>query len=413
MNKINNKYKKRFNGALLVVVVFGLATLFPMFFTQAFAEDVSISENNQKIMAEESTETKAVLSDRISEAKYLYNFDGAPDYIYVEFEEGGYAIFANGTNEILEYSPCRNIVADYDEAIIYGGPVAYYTHTNNIFTDINTNAQVIIGKEDINNLSIKAREVFKIQNQTSDIDLNNSNLIENVIENEAHKQNVSVPNSAPALDEDNFISPTAGATYIEHSDYFFADPTHGVNNGKSCTTVATQLLLSYYNYYYDRRIIPDIYLNGTQTLNPQWNPNFCTDPMDITSFTSGSNQDFHDNLFDRGISNMLRNAKNPLKNYLEERNVSHNIKCIDKNPYLVSSTPIIEELNANRPVVMATGPTLNGTNDFGHAVIAYGYQNLAPYDDGISYLGYVTHLGWSADENQIWLNSIGLTLFIQ
>lgn len=36
--------------------------------------------------------------------EYIYNLDDSADYIYVEFNEGGYAIFSNFSFEMMEYS---------------------------------------------------------------------------------------------------------------------------------------------------------------------------------------------------------------------------------------------------------------------------------------------------------------------
>lgn len=40
----------------------------------------------------------------IKSGEYLYNLDESPDFIYVEFEDFGYAIYSSQTLDILEYS---------------------------------------------------------------------------------------------------------------------------------------------------------------------------------------------------------------------------------------------------------------------------------------------------------------------
>ncbi len=175
-------------------------------------------------------------------------------------------------------------------------------------------------------------------------------------------------------------------------------------------------MLSYHNYYNDRRLIPDEYLNGTQTTNPNYNPNYCTDPMLFTSKTLGSNQNYHDYLFQKGVTGLLRDAKNKLDTCLQERNSALNKKldytliCEDTYPNALNAGKVLAELGQNRPVVLSTADKLNGTTnspirEFNHSVLAYGYQTLAPYSDGTSYLGYVVHFGWSSSSNQIWTNS--------
>ena len=45
--------------------------------------------------------------------------------------------------------------------------------------------------------------------------------------------------------------------YIPNYRYFLLEPEHGENETGTCGAVAAQLMLSYHNYYSDRRIIAD------------------------------------------------------------------------------------------------------------------------------------------------------------
>lgn len=225
----------------------------------------------------------------------------------------------------------------------------------------------------------------------------------------------SVPQNPP-LDESNWISPTAGATYITNSAYFMTagqTPMHGANNGTSCTAVATQLMLSYNNFYNDRRIIAPQHLHGgwnaggngnifdpANYTTRDWNPNVSTNYASMTSRTLGSNQAYHDLLVNNGITGYLHDAEGNLRTHLNGRLGANNfvVDCQEKttlpfgwgNWKTIASTNILAELNANRPVVIATGDNLNGTEDydddsdpntrtFNHAVVAYGYQTFAAY----------------------------------
>ena len=156
----------------------------------------------------------------------------------------------------------------------------------------------------------KIRQVFSVQSKSieenAELLVNKSNRLSTVFQqinsniiSSSAVNSVAKAVSAPPLDENNFISPTNGAQYIENSEYFLTtneSPRHGDNDGNSCTTVAIQLLLSFNNYYNDRRIIDDIYLFGDESNNPENNPNYCIDPNKITSETLGSKQSFHDML---------------------------------------------------------------------------------------------------------------------
>ncbi len=353
-------------------------------------------------MTEEIQKAPAVVDNNVKEVRSLYNYDGSADYVYVELAEGGYAVFAKGSNELLEYSPHGSILEGNSDKVIYGGPGNYYSNSNNVYTNILSNDTLVMEKQEISKVSNSTRQLFKIdsQNNTYSSEIFNENMIDDEIS----------LYSVPPIDEFNPISPTEGAKYVEHKEYFLADPKHGKNNGHSCTTVATQLMLSYNNYYKDRRLISDKYLYNTTT--PVYNPNYCTDPMLFNQWTLGSNYLFHNDLYDKGITGFPIDAMPNLNRYLKEQNLIENLDytliCNHDLHVIVDSAKVIVELDADRPVVMSTEYTMNGTGNstkFNHSVLAYGYQYLAPYSNGITYLGYITHFGWEADKLQVWANS--------
>lgn len=84
---------------------------------------------------------------------------------------------------------------------------------------------------------------------------------------------LSSSNNAEELDIDTskLISASLNGTLIENAQFFLANPKRGENydgvkygevNSGTSGPVAAQLLLGYNNFYNDRRIIPDKYLNG-------------------------------------------------------------------------------------------------------------------------------------------------------
>lgn len=347
----------------------------------------------------------------INNIKYLYNFDGAADYIYVKFNDSGYAVLANNSYEMLEYSP-NNSVDFRDDRIYYGGPSQFYLKNEDYYLNLISGEKITFKQDILENISQYNRQLFSINRNNNDL-LDDDNILYNICENNIILNNDSP--TVPPFDENNLVSPTNGAIYIDHYEYFLADPEYGSNNGESCTTVATQLMLSYNNYYNDRRIIPDEYLCGDQIYYPEQNPNYCTDPMLMNSYTLGSNQAYHDYLYDNGLSGYPKDAQHVLRIVLEARNkelagkIDYNIKCMDSHPDAIDSTEILDELRDNRPVVLSTTYLLNGTGinnrKLNHSVLAYGYQTFAPYSNGNSYLGYIVHFGWTSKENQVWANS--------
>ena len=404
------RYSYKNLTSLIIVLAFCLTLLLPIIFSNNIFASADNVEENTAGLTEEIREAPAVLDNNVKEVRDLYNYDGSADYVYVELAEGGYAVFAKGSNELLEYSPHGSVLEDFSGQVIYGGPGNYYSNSNNVYTNILSNDTLVMEKQEVIKASQSTRNLFSVDSKSANNNKYSSEIFnENMIDDEISLYSV------PPYDDNNPISPTAGAKYVEHEEYFLADPTYGENNGESCTTIATQLMLSYNNYYKDRRLIPDEYLNGTKTTNPNYNPNYCTDPMLFNRMTLGSNQEFHDYLFNNGLKFFPRDAKYKLNDYLKEQNLTENldyfISCEHTYPNVVSTDKVLSELNADRPVVLSTADTMNGTEnipsvrDINHSVLAYGYQYLAPYSNGITYLGYVTHFGWWSKYNQVWTNS--------
>jgi hypothetical protein len=59
----------------------------------------------------------------IRSCEYVYNLDESADYIYVEFESGGYALFANETMEMMEYSLQESLPYQTNSKKYYAGSI--------------------------------------------------------------------------------------------------------------------------------------------------------------------------------------------------------------------------------------------------------------------------------------------------
>ena len=422
---------------------------FILFITSITFSFLTLTFRNNKINASSNNEVslnpdKYQIADEIG---YLYNFDDSPDYIYIDFiDNAGYAIFSETTLEILEYSEnCSFPFEGIKEKKYYGGPYQYYVKINNEFKNIITSEVLKISNEVIKNISTFSRSIFNTNfkndlNELSDAKERISTIFSVNINNDSLSLN-STENTllSPPLDLENWINPTADATYIDNVEYFMTprqSPRHGDNNGESCTTIAIQLLLSYNNYYNDRRIIDPQYLfgnlkNTSSNLfdrNNYENPNqslyACSNPNTITSEIIGSNQTFHDYLYSKNITGFLYDAKTNLGNYLNERGIDYDIECETETtlPFglgefkTINPEKITSKIDEGKPVVLSTSDNLNGTtNDrikVNHFVIAYGYQTLSPYTssgNNNSYLGYIVHMGWDPlgvdNLNNVWTNS--------
>ena len=95
----------------------------------------------------------------IQKSDYLYNFDDAADYVYVEYLDGGYAVFLKQTMELMEYSACGKLgYLDSLQRKYYGGPGSYLLKDNNYFVDITSNQSFYMSVETSQTYSNNIRE---------------------------------------------------------------------------------------------------------------------------------------------------------------------------------------------------------------------------------------------------------------
>lgn len=371
--------------------------------------------------------------------KYLYNLDDSIDYIYTEFENGGYVVFSRETMEMMEYS--LNGTLPYTNSSTkeyYAGPSNYLQkEADSKFINLLTNEQIDITINEAIDFSQQIRKAMKIQSlYRTDINFEYSNTedeVKNLLHSSINFSNSVDRNNKPKEDEDNLIYPTLGmGTLIPNYRYFSANPTHGKNNkgetygnGNSgtCGSVAAQILLGYNNYYNDRRIINDRYLNGyddiTNTVaDPENNPNYCMDPMLMTNYTTGTRSEATgiNSFYSKVITTIMKpNTKgasckevyNGIKAILNEHLSSNDYYIVYQSkrwflsPSPITSAPIMAEIDAGRPLIIGTSSRLGSSN---HMVVGYGYQNYTYPDGSGTYAGYIVHYGWTND-NCVWINS--------
>ena len=359
---------------------------------------------------------KHILGDvKIEEYKCLHNFDGSLDYLYVKLEHG-YAIFYIDTMELLEYSLDDNSAYENTSDIYYGGPCQAYIKESDKFIDIHTRQSFFVSINELHELSSNIRNEFKrhtTQNVSVVDDLNISSGNNNINNVPAMSGNISA-------DSDGI----SNTTYISNYQYFYeANPTHGTNSGDQCGSVAVQLLLGYNNYYVDRRIIPVEYLNGgwntenndgnvfneANYTSPEQSPYTCDDPTLLNSLTAGSNNNYYNYVvgkLNHGNGDAYYfNITNALRSILNER-IGPNTFTINNynNLYVFSAnvTSIKAEINNDRPLIVALNNSLGaGMN---HWCVAYGYADYT-YTNGMTYTGYIVHMGWNNDTNSVWVNS--------
>lgn len=427
---------------IAIVTIFSVLSIFGSTVAYA-AEDTSINFEEKAVESKEASndvnaETSgfAFSNKTVRECEYVYNLDDSADYIYVEFENGGYALFSRETMEMMEYSlqgtlPYSNSTTkDY-----YAGPSNYLKKIGSKFINALTNEQLSITIDEALKFAQQVRTYIKSQSSyLSNIKLENSNIIDEV--KKFLKLNINTFNDgdgSPNIDTGSLIHPGVGTgTLIPNYRYFITMPTHGDNyaggsygNGNSgtCGPVAAQILLGYNNYYNDRRIIEDRFLNGyddsTNTVNiPERNPNHCTDPMSMTSWTTGTrSEDTGTNSFYSKVVTTImkpntsgatvKEVYNGIKSILNENlsssdySINYELKGWFFGFSPVSSSPIKAEIDAGRPLIISLSSNLGAVD---HQVVGYGYQNYTYSDGSGTYEGYIVHFGWQG-ETSVWINS--------
>ena len=386
-------YKKicKLKFALFIVLTFGLMFL-------SIFSGIKISDSKVYAEADESRQEDAIdldeeisnkLGKTIRDMNYLRFPDGDETYMCINFNEGGYGVFYKDTFEMLEYSPIGSIPVLENNEMYYCGPQNFYIKENDQFINVVTKERKNICSEEIERFKEKTQEMFKKE------------ISENDRKTNAAKPYTRSKNTYPSVDENSLIvvdDYTTG-TYIENFRYFLQNPKHGDNTSGTCGSVASQLLLTYNNYYNDRRIITNgSYLNSD-------NPNTYSDPGAFTAMILGSSNDYYSYIqgyVEIGNCSTYTSIYNGLTSILNGTSVSYNLHKYEASSGSIGTYRIQTEINNNRPTIVGMSQNLGGSN---HWVVAYGYKNYTYPNEVGTYSGYVVHYGWGDTTKSIWINS--------
>ena len=459
---------------ILMIFTLVLTFIFVNIRTKVNAYTLNIEEDEQELFIEETI--KIFGNVEINSIEYLYNFNDSPDYVYVDFEGLGYVIYYRTTLEMMEYSYEFDLdYSNIDSRKYYAGPSNYYGKKNNKFIDVDTGDYLNLSDSDIELYANNLTSFFSVDADERlnyflnlNVDIDNSSIT------------TSQNNNAPEFDKKNFITPNApGAVntkYINNYDYFLSNPLHGFNEHGTCGSVAAQILLGYNNYYNDRRIIDVEHLYGdwigsassnlydkSNYVYPERNMNVCNNPMSLTRYTTGTNNDFYEFVirnieptafnctctrtsivvsgstatvtttiyFPDGTTSTSVTTRDAAPGEQTSENIEHthtgsstddvveglgNILSdkFDESQYSIthdekgwffgwspiSSTPIKAEIDSGRPLIIGLDSDLGGTD---HWVVGYGYQDYNYPGDSETYSGYIVHFGWPNRYN-VWIN---------
>lgn len=459
---------------ILMIFTLVLTFIFVNIRKKVNAYTSNIEEDEQELFIEETI--KIFGNVEINSIEYLYNFNDSPDYVYVDFEGLGYVIYYRTTLEMMEYSYEFDLdYSNIDSRKYYAGPSNYYGKKNNKFIDVDTGDYLNLSDSDIELYANNLSSFFSVDADERlnyflnlNVDIDNSSIT------------TSQNNNAPEFDKKNFITPNApGAVntkYINNYDYFLSNPLHGFNEHGTCGSVAAQILLGYNNYYNDRRIINVEHLYGdwigsassnlydkSNYVYPERNMNVCNNPMSLTRYTTGTNNDFYEFVirnieptafnctcttttikvsgstatvtttiyFPDGTTSTSVTTRDAAPGEQSSENTKHthtgsstddvveglgNILSakFDESQYSItydergwffgwspiSSTPIKAEIDSGRPLMIGLDSNLGGTD---HWVVGYGYQDYNYPGDSETYSGYIVHFGWTNRYN-VWIN---------
>ncbi len=432
---INKLFTKILCVCFLASIIVALCILFNV--KDVFAKVDSNKEISSTVKYSVEQVSKEMLGEeKISKSEYLLNLDGASDYVYVEFKDGGYAIFLKESMELMERSQQGKLNFPTDKGDkYYGGPGTYLYKDNDSFVNCRTQEILDIDKDVAKSYAKQTRENL-LRNYNSNVAQNNVeydySIVESDITEEPSNTGVEMSTrSVPGYD-DNLIHISDSEFIIANYQYFLKAPKHGTNSTGTCGAVAAQLLLSYHNYYSDRRIIADRYLYGDSIVVEE-NPNYCTDPMSMTPYTLGTrgiNEDGSDDensYFHYLVENIPSNAymsqvQNGINNILQARNneisgtINYTLNRVNGN--VLTGAPAdysnaITEIESERPILILLQQSLGAID---HYAVAYAYDLYRYPGTNSSYLGYIAHMGWESNYQEsfddIWVNNLWCVSYI-
>ena len=98
----------------------------------------------------------------IATIENLYNFNDSPDYIYVEFGNGGYVVYFAETMEMMEYSLSGNLFERTDSGSkkYYAGPTEVYNKQGDVFKNLLSGQSFKVNSSNVDNVSKQIHDWF-------------------------------------------------------------------------------------------------------------------------------------------------------------------------------------------------------------------------------------------------------------
>ena len=293
----------------------------------------------------------------------LQSISGGTSYTLYQLSPYGYAILLNETQSLMEACYVRNSVLpvdiNSDYTIYYGGPGIYCVKQGNEFYNL-ANDSVLASAE--------LSEIVQMEDYVQNA------------QKEYYSLNVQT-NTTRGNQRSTF-------TYSAGYDYFSSLNDFGINENGTCTVIAAQMLLSYYDNYVDDDFIAAQYEEG-----------------------AGSSEAFHQLLCDYAYGSnaqggiYIHEAASGITNYLHDRHFHYSLES-EYSSRDNAISQIIITLGSGKPVIASMGTHLNApwnhsvlvysvnfdsTNPIGSAVLT---MNLGTKDGSANQRAYVASASW-------------------
>lgn len=305
------------------------------------------------------SDTGEYLIDSMHEVRDLYNMAGENQYIEIIFENDGYLIYDKKNDKICEKSlakssdPYQDFSRNFNIYNEYFFDFKYATYHENQFVNVNTSSV-----------------------------LNFNDGITNFVKSESDKAG-----NYYHLDE---IPISENAHIIDNAFYFLnLNGYHAWNRLGTGAIISSEILLGYYDTFYNDLIVPESY--DVRTIEETEDNPIVSDFLQSPGVDrhESEDEDFHQYLVDIAKNEIgddpevdgmsTKNHIKLIKNYLDNREMEYTMHTSEGNFGDILSQRAVNKIKAaindNRPVIS------NGT---GHSTVAFAYD-----DD------YVwVHTGW-------------------
>ncbi len=387
-----------------------LSVFIPSCFKEARFEPLKADSLNLEKSIDLYEYAQELFGKSVIDIKSLPSLDDSEDFLCALFDSGGYAIFYRESLELLEYSPNSNIKELYEkDKLYYTGPKGFFKKTGSYLTNVLDKTKAKNNTSEIKKESERIRTTFS---KTSGKKIQIA---------DTQTRNIASGEANHPIDTTNPIKITSGKKIRDYT-YFTISPYHGTNDNNTCGAVAAEMMLTFHNYYSDRRIIPNNYLNGNSTSKKEDNPNYCTDPIRMTPETLGAKGDSDkdvnnpNNYFAKIAKKIPSNASystvtSGIKSILNERNNELTNKIVfnveEKLGNWFGSQPVNtkrvrDQIDDGNPSIILMQKRFGAIN---HYVVAYGYEDYTYPGTDDTYSGFITNFGWGHEDINIWVNA--------